>query len=108
MTDEELKNEAVEYVKENINEYNNIGAKLYHAYLAGAEPREKRIAELEKENAELENANESQYLQIKQMDVLLTNMKSENNALKESYSNSEMNLNLVTARLKQGKRQMRT
>lgn len=48
MTKEELEKEAKEYVTSpNNNDY------TIEAYIAGAEPREKRIAELEKENAEL-------------------------------------------------------
>ena len=35
----------------------NISKNVKEAYLAGAEPREKRIAELEKENAELKTDN---------------------------------------------------
>ncbi len=58
MTTEELEKEAEEYAYKNkiyidfdndINDYGNVK----EAYLAGSEPREKRIAELEKENAEL-------------------------------------------------------
>ncbi len=56
MTKEELEKDATEYaqklgVKDFIARPKEIVA--YFGYLAGAEPREKRIAELEKENAEL-------------------------------------------------------
>ena len=57
MTEAELEKEAEEWVKNNNYPYSscpNIEKKLKQAYLAGAEPREKRIAELEKENAELQ------------------------------------------------------
>lgn len=52
MTKEELKQEAEEWVQNNNYPYSNcpnIEKKLKEAYLAGAEPREKRIAEIEKE-----------------------------------------------------------
>ena len=51
MTEEELEEEAYQYDKEHL--CSGKGARWYHnvtikeAYLAGAEPREKRIAELE-------------------------------------------------------------
>ena len=56
MTKEELKKEAQEQV--------NCCTPLYpecfiQGYLAGAEPREKRIEELEKENAELKEHHKS-------------------------------------------------
>jgi hypothetical protein len=63
MTKEELKQEAEEYVKNNYCEtcvmaedceQGCIDCYTVRAYLASAEPREKRIAELEKENAELQ------------------------------------------------------
>lgn len=50
MTREELKQEVEEWVQNNNYPYSNcpnIEKKLKQAYLAGAEPREKRIAELE-------------------------------------------------------------
>ena len=49
MTEEELKQEAREWVQNNNYPYSNcpnIEKKIKQAYLAGAEPREKRIAEL--------------------------------------------------------------
>lgn len=56
MTKEELKKEAE--AKYKIGGYPQLHPDYFafiHGYLAGAEPREKRIAELEKENAELES-----------------------------------------------------
>jgi hypothetical protein len=51
MTKEELKKEAEEYAKKWARNEDNKGkaewACYYNGYLAGAEPREKRIAELE-------------------------------------------------------------
>ena len=58
MTKEELKQEAEEWVHNNNYPYSNcpnIEKKLKQAYLAGAEPREKHIAELEKEAEEYIN-----------------------------------------------------
>ena len=61
MTKEELKQEAEEYLKKKNYTSGYIGyfpsAYCEQAYIDGAEPREKRIAELEKENAELKKAN---------------------------------------------------
>ena len=60
MTKEELKQEAEEWIKDHsglIGSYEFVKYdydSMQKAYLASAEPREKRIAELEKENAELE------------------------------------------------------
>ena len=53
MTKEELKKESEEYAKNNAYKYANDFITCQESYLAGAEPREKRISELEKENAEL-------------------------------------------------------
>lgn len=63
MTKAELEKEADEYSEDtrfidysnySLSENINISDEIKEAYLAGAEPREKRIAELEKENAELQ------------------------------------------------------
>ena len=56
MTKEELKQEAQEYAKPWKNSLVYVSVK--DSYLAGAEPREKRIEELEKENAELKAENQ--------------------------------------------------
>ena len=57
MTKEELKQEAKEYISDNCKRWEFDGLTVddiaNEAYLASAEPREKRIADLEKENAEL-------------------------------------------------------
>ena len=53
MTREELRKEATETIEWRCTLM--IDRPLFvHAYITGAEPREKRIAELEKENAELQ------------------------------------------------------
>lgn len=55
MTDEDLRKQATSTV-----EWENIPVLdrplFVHAYMTGAKPREKRIAELEKENSELKDA----------------------------------------------------
>ena len=64
MTKEELEKEAEKYFKSICKDYNEelertgkrhywVGFDIKDGYIAGAEPREKRIAELEKENVEL-------------------------------------------------------
>jgi hypothetical protein len=58
MTKGELKKEATEYALEWGDKTDGTYACCRDGYLAGAEPREKRIAELEKENTELIQENE--------------------------------------------------
>ena len=54
MTKEELEKEAEGYTNKLLEDWELYDPEaLQEAYIAGAEPREKRIAELEKENAEL-------------------------------------------------------
>lgn len=53
MTKEELEKEATEYALEWGDKTDGTYACCRDGYLAGAEPREERIAELGKENAEL-------------------------------------------------------
>ena len=62
MIKEELEKEAEEWVISNTEIYDDkfgieckVKPQAEEAYLAGAEPREKRIADLEKENAELKD-----------------------------------------------------
>ena len=55
MTKEELKQKAEEEARKHWLAYPLKQEIFKQAYLAGAEPREKRIAELEKENAELKD-----------------------------------------------------
>lgn len=70
MTKEELEKEAEEYAfahwadTDEKGDYFADDVLIKQAYLAGAEPREKRIAELEKENAELKEFYEIEYFQI--------------------------------------------
>jgi hypothetical protein len=65
MIKEELEKEAEEYFKSICGDYNEeyertgkrhyfVGFDIKNAYLAGAEPREKRIAELEKQIEKME------------------------------------------------------
>lgn len=74
MTEEELRKEATEYALEWGDKTNGTYACCRDGYLVGAEPREKRIAELEKENTELriktvalENANKAMSKELDDM-----------------------------------------
>lgn len=75
MTEEELEEEAYQYDKEHL--CSGKGARWYHnvtikeAYLAGAEPREKRIAELEEENKVLKEENEKLQLLLDVQNFLI-------------------------------------
>ena len=78
MTKEELEKEATEYALEWGDKTDGTYACCRDGYLAGAEPREKRIAELEKENAELKSiadfqtsSNMDRYFQLKRSKELL-------------------------------------
>lgn len=82
MTKDELKKEATEYALEWGDKTDGTYACCRDGYLAGAEPREKRIAELEKENAELKaiadfqtSSNMDRYFQLKRSKEQLTKAK---------------------------------
>lgn len=82
MTKSELKKEATEYALEWGDKTDGTYACCRDGYLAGAEPREKRIAELEKENAELKaiadfqtSSNMDRYFQLKRSKEQLTKAK---------------------------------
>ena len=69
MTREELKQEAIHYAC-NARDTMGKGYKridLRQAYLAAAKPREKRIAELEKENAELREYKDKYYSTLRRI-----------------------------------------
>lgn len=55
MNKEKLKQEAEEYAKKNGNCFSKEYGIRYRTYIDCAEPKEKRIEELEQENAELRN-----------------------------------------------------
>jgi hypothetical protein len=78
MTKDELEKEATAYALEWGDKTDGTYACCRDGYLAGAEPREKRIAELEQEN---------------------TVLKSDNEALESDKYNNTCNLDLVTNRL---------
>ena len=67
MTKEELEKEAKDYAEENkmnlIDYHDGIG--LEEAYIAGAEPREKRIAELEAHIVRMSNCLKAQIEKMK-------------------------------------------
>ena len=70
MTKEELEKEAEQYAIENWEHYEEGQTDykaLKQAYLDSAEPREKRIADLEKENAELTTRCNELFLQTMQL-----------------------------------------
>jgi hypothetical protein len=72
MTKEELVNEAEKSLDKRLGTYAYIRKQdcytnYVDGYIDSAEPREKRIAELEKENAELKADNEAKDIQIKEL-----------------------------------------
>ena len=82
MTKDELKKEATEYALEWGDKTDGTYACCRDGYLAGAEPREKHITELEKENAELKSiadfqtsSNMDRYFQLKRSKEQLTKAK---------------------------------
>ena len=99
MTKEELEKEAEEYADWFWGAAPSMMKALARAYIKGAEPREKRIAELEKENAEL-RAKESfvgdqnrklceQQLKIEVLEAENAELKAENDARKFAMVMSE-------------------
>lgn len=96
MTKDELKKEATEYALEWGDKTDGTYACCRDGYLAGAEPREKRIAELENENAELKaiadfqtSSNMDRYFQLKRSKEQLTQAKEIIQTLIESLEVSE-------------------
>lgn len=83
MTKEELEEEAYQYDKEHLR--SGKGARWYHnvtikeAYLAGAKPREERIAELKNENLELKAkiAYITKHLEPQSMSALFEQVEEE-------------------------------
>lgn len=59
MTKEELKKEAEEYATKRASKFytRNMWDRYYQTYIDSAEPREKRIAELEAENEQIKNSD---------------------------------------------------
>lgn len=84
MTKEELKKESEEWVKKEYPtlEINAVAARYCKAYLAGAEPREKRIAELEHQLVHrncLDCSNHSSNLRMRNLEL-----EKENEQIKNS------------------------
>ena len=77
MTKEELEKEAREYYRKNVKKIitdRNVWTSTENAYIAGAEPREKRITELE---AQIEGKeNEFQYFS-NSFKIKITNLKAQ-------------------------------
>ena len=99
MTKEELEKEARDYANKNetrggsssfgdITNYHD----LRQGYLAGAEPREKRIAELEKEKAELKTDYEVLSCSVGDFDELQNKLEEEqrkNNGLSDNLTKAK-------------------
>ena len=91
MTKEELRKEATETIEWKCTPM--IDRPLFvHAYITGAEPREKRIAELEKENAELRNiaefqqsSNMSRYFENKKLKDENVELKGEADSVLDNW-----------------------
>ena len=79
MTEEELEKEAGEYAKPfyNMTRYDYVEERTHikEAYLAGAEPREKRIIELKEENNKLLDVINNQDVKIADLEKKLEKMK---------------------------------
>lgn len=87
MIKEELEREAEEYANHNdwfefsanVNKIGNaIKTKMERAYLAAAEPREKRIAELEAQIEQLQKINNEQKETLKKVRVALIQERTAN------------------------------
>ena len=87
MTKEELEKEAEKYFKSICEDYNEeyertgkrhyfVGFDIKNGYLAGAEPREKRIAELEEKLANADYQLEGRDLEISELEAQIEKMKS--------------------------------
>lgn len=88
MTKEELKKEAKSYAKRKFDEEEQVYLHdiIAQTYFAGAEPREKRIAELEQENAELKNKL-TEKVTLESLDVVsakMNDLEKENSELKRN------------------------
>ena len=79
MTEEELEKEAGEYAKPfyNMTRYDYVEERTHvkEAYLAGAEPREKRIAELKSQNEKLETRCNELFFQVNEQIAQIEKMK---------------------------------
>ena len=82
MTKEELEKEAVEYAEkinlQNVNISGVVRNHISQSYLASAEPREKQIAELEKENAELKADNDARKFAMAMSEKVEKQLREEN------------------------------
>lgn len=93
MTKEELEEEAYQYDIEHLR--GGKGARWYHnvtirqAYLASAEPREKRISELEKENIELKKQIKDLEWQLQEVAKDNDIYQAENKRLEKESANLE-------------------
>ena len=100
MTKEELKKEAIKYA---VDYHTSYGKGYKHkdlriAYLAGAEPREKRIEELENKIADIK-ANCD--LAIEGRDVKIKELEQENNKLLDIINNQDVKIADLEEQIKQ-------
>ena len=89
MTKEELKQEAEVYADDKKHFDGQAQLYIVDGYLAGAEPREKRIAELEKENAELKESGSVICDRLSERIDEIVELKNENIGLKKQIAELE-------------------
>lgn len=88
----ELEKEAEEYIKKNYVLYSISGNDIdlmTQAYLASAEPREKRIEELEKENKTLRIHQTNAVLEGLEMEVLKNSHRDRANNLQDQLTKAK-------------------
>jgi hypothetical protein len=89
MTKEELEKEAEVYADDKKHFDGQAQLYIVDGYLAGAEPREKRIAELEKENAELKESGSVICDRLSERIDETVELKNENIGLKNQFTKAK-------------------
>ena len=105
MTKEELKKEAKIYAKRKFNEEEQayLHDIIAQTYLDGAEPREKRIEELERENAELKTDNDARKFAMAMSEKVEKQLREENEELRNNgFTVSAMTEQQLKVALKKG------
>lgn len=79
MIKEELEKEAEDYANKKVPkaEMPNMWSRFFKSYLAGAEPREKRIAELEAQIEKLQKKNSNEWQETLAKEIELVRKRSE-------------------------------